>query len=109
MAGDACGRGEVGSPTQPHDATESTPSGTQVDVAITATTVSERAFLSLTGQEARAFELPPGMHVVWRDDDPKFGFARTRYQQVVAGAEVRGGQIAVTRDAKGEQLFSRSS
>lgn len=60
-------------------------------------------WLSLTGEEARRFDLPDDVKIVWKANDAKFGLVQTRYQQVVAGAEVRGGQITVTRNNKGEQ------
>jgi bacillolysin len=55
---------------------------------------------ALGGQEAREFQVPSDVVAVrsWSDAS---GRSVTRYQQMVAGASVVGGQITVTRDANG--------
>ena len=55
---------------------------------------------ALSGQAARDFKLPADMVKVrsWKDAN---GRTTTRYQQVVDKAAVFGGQITLTRDAKG--------
>ena len=55
---------------------------------------------ALSGQAARDFKLPADMVKVrsWKDAN---GRTTTRYQQVVDKATVFGGQITLTRDAKG--------
>ena len=54
----------------------------------------------LSGQEAREFRVPSDVVAVrsWRDSS---GRSVTRYQQMVDGTSVAGGQITVTRDANG--------
>jgi bacillolysin len=55
---------------------------------------------ALSGQEAREFRVPSDVVAVrsWSDSS---GRSITRYQQMVDGASVYGGQITVTRDASG--------
>jgi bacillolysin len=55
---------------------------------------------ALSGQDARAFRVPADVVAVrsWNDAS---GRSVTRYQQMVGGASVFGGQITVTRDASG--------
>jgi Fungalysin/Thermolysin Propeptide Motif len=55
---------------------------------------------ALSGQEAREFRVPSDVVAVrsWSDSS---GRSVTRYQQMVDGASVYGGQITVTRDASG--------
>ena len=64
-----------------------------------ATGVSDGA-IALSGDAAAAYRLPPDVRKVWvaRYAD---GTRQTRYQQVVAGADVLGGQVTVFRDAGG--------
>jgi len=91
-------------PTEPP--IDSTATQSAEPVPTTATTApSEQRWLSLTGDEAKQFQLPEGLKVAWQEDDPKFGLTRTRYQQVIQGAEVRGGQITVSRNQAGEQTL----
>src|SRR5262245_56968874 len=55
---------------------------------------------ALGGQAARDFRLPSDLVAVrsWTDAS---GHETTRYQQMVGGASVVGGQTTVTRDASG--------
>src|SRR5262245_24928933 len=55
---------------------------------------------ALSGQAAREFRLPADVVAVRSWSDAR-GNTATRYQQVVAGASVLGGQITLTRDAAG--------
>ena len=55
---------------------------------------------ALSGQEARDFRVPPDV-VAARSWTGASGRSVTRYQQMVGGASVFGGQITVTRDASG--------
>jgi bacillolysin len=56
---------------------------------------------ALSGQRARAFDLPGDLRQV-RTTGLSGGRTATRYQQVANGAAVFGGQITVIRDAAGE-------
>ena len=55
---------------------------------------------TLTGAEAAAYQLPGDVAKVWTSDIDDGG-TQTRYQQVVSGATVFGGQVTVLRDASG--------
>lgn len=57
--------------------------------------------LALRGAAAAAYRLPADVERVWRASYPE-GTTQTRYQQVVNGAEVLGGQVTVFRNAAGE-------
>lgn len=52
-------------------------------------------FRAATGAEARGFALPGDLKLVWRTTDARTGITQTRYQQVVGGAEVYGGQLTL--------------
>jgi bacillolysin len=56
--------------------------------------------LALHGATAAAYQVPRDVEVVWRATYAD-GTTQTRYQQVVHGAEVLGGQVTVFRDASG--------
>ena len=56
--------------------------------------------LALSGAAAAGFRLPDDVQPVWSAEYPD-GTKQSRFQQVVAGAEVLGGQITVLRDATG--------
>jgi len=55
---------------------------------------------TLTGSDARAFAVPKDVVKVWSSGLPG-GTRQTRYQQVVAGAKVLGGQLTVLTDRSG--------
>ena len=57
--------------------------------------------IALSGQEAAHYKLPSGMHELHSTTLPG-GRTQTRYQQVVDGASVLGGQITIIRNAAGE-------
>ena len=61
---------------------------------------STEGSFTLEGEEAAAYQVPGDVEEVWRSRFPD-GTTQTRYQQVVGGAEVLGGQITVLRDATG--------
>jgi bacillolysin len=76
---------QAGSATTPRPTKAGTPSGS----------------FALSGAEAEAFRLPGDAVQVWRSTRPD-GSTATRYQQMVDGASVIGGQITVLRDASGK-------
>ncbi len=55
---------------------------------------------ALSGAEARAYQLPDDVREVWSTTRPD-GRTQTRYQQVVGGATVFGGQVTLIKDAAG--------
>jgi bacillolysin len=55
---------------------------------------------TLSGAEARAFAVPNDVVKVWSTSFPN-GTTQTRYQQLVAGAKVLGGQLTVLADPSG--------
>ncbi len=55
---------------------------------------------TLTGDDAASYAVPDDVTKVWSTTYPD-GTTQTRYQQVVAGAEVLGGQVTVLEDASG--------
>ena len=56
--------------------------------------------IALSGAAAAAYRLPSDVRKTWVSQYAD-GTSQTRYQQVVAGAEVLGGQVTVFRDAAG--------
>lgn len=56
--------------------------------------------LALSGTAAADYRLPDDMRPVWSASYPD-GTRQSRFQQVVAGAEVLGGQVTVLRDTAG--------
>ncbi len=54
--------------------------------------------IALSGDEAAAYRLPADVRESWTASYPD-GSRQTRYQQVVAGADVLGGQVTVFREA----------
>ncbi len=65
------------------------------------TPATEGSF-TLTGADAAAYRLPADVDQVWSTRYPD-GSVQTRYQQVVANAEVLGGQVTVFRNAEGRK------
>ena len=57
---------------------------------------------ALSGQDARDFRLPEDVRQEWRTTLPG-GLTQTRYQQMVDGASVFGGQITVLEGASGTE------
>ena len=66
-------------------------------------TTGGQGFRALTGAEARAFQVPGDVRLVWESTLPGSGITQARYQQVVGNAEVFGGQFTVLRRG-GEQV-----
>jgi bacillolysin len=62
---------------------------------------STEGSFTLQGSEAASYTLPDDVAQVWSTTYPD-GTTQTRYQQVVAGAEVLGGQVTVLEDASGQ-------
>src|SRR5215213_1261835 len=56
--------------------------------------------LTLTGRDAAAYKVPNDVAKLWSARLP-IGLTQVRYQQVVGGAEVLGGQLTFLRDANG--------
>src|SRR5262245_48670909 len=71
-----------------------------VPIAVGASGAPSGSF-ALSGADARAFQLPADMREV-RSWTNARGMRSTRYQQVVRGASVFGGQITLTRNARGD-------
>jgi bacillolysin len=68
------------------------------DAARSATTYS--GSFALSGAEARGYTVPADVRQKWSTTLPG-GRTQTRYQQVVEGASVFGGQVTVIKDAAG--------
>ncbi len=66
-----------------------------------ATTPLRGGSIALSGAEARAFAVPPGMVRLWTADLAGGG-TQTRYQQMVGAAGVLGGQLTVLTDSSGK-------
>ena len=75
------------------------PAGNQPSSDRSASPSTEGSF-TLEGAAAAAYTLPDDVTKVWSTTYPD-GTTQTRYQQVVAGAEVLGGQVTVLEDASG--------
>jgi bacillolysin len=58
-------------------------------------------FLSLSGEEARAFVVPSDMQLENSEALDQHGLLRERYQQHLGDAKVLGGQLTLYRDASG--------
>jgi Fungalysin/Thermolysin Propeptide Motif len=58
-------------------------------------------FLSLSGEQARAFILPTDMQLENTEALDQHGLGRERYQQYLGNAKVYGGQLTLYRDATG--------
>src|SRR6187402_529597 len=56
--------------------------------------------LALTGRDAAAYKVPNDVAKLWSARLP-MGLQQVRFQQVVAGAQVLGGQLTFLRDANG--------
>ncbi|TCO18493.1 Zn-dependent metalloprotease [Kribbella steppae] len=65
-----------------------------------ATTPLRGGSIALSGADARAFAVPPGMVKLWTADRAGGG-TQTRYQQLVGAAQVLGGQLTVLTDKSG--------
>jgi Zn-dependent metalloprotease len=76
----------------------STSSAQPQDAAAPSTTYS--GSFALSGEDARGYELPADVQKVWSATRPD-GTTQTRYQQVVDGATVFGGQVTLIKDAGG--------
>ncbi len=68
------------------------------DAKTTATSYS--GSFAISGDEARAYQLPTDVERVWTNALPG-GRTQTRYQQLVGDATVFGGQVTVIKDAAG--------
>ncbi len=64
-------------------------------------TPSTEGSFTLQGSDAASYNLPDDVAQVWSTTHPD-GTTQTRYQQVVDGAEVLGGQVTVLEDASGQ-------
>jgi Zn-dependent metalloprotease len=65
-----------------------------------ATTPLRGGSIALSGADARAFAVPPGMVKLWSAKRADGGI-QTRYQQMVGAAKVLGGQLTVLTDTSG--------
>ncbi|MEV0289122.1 M4 family metallopeptidase [Kribbella sp. NPDC050820] len=66
----------------------------------TATTQLRGGSIALSGADARAFAVPPGMVELWSAKRAD-GATQTRYQQMVGAAKVLGGQLTVLKNKSG--------
>jgi len=62
--------------------------------------VASDGSLALSGPKAADYQVPNDVEQVWRATYPD-GTTQTRYQQLIDGAEVLGGQVTVFRDTAG--------
>jgi Zn-dependent metalloprotease len=65
-----------------------------------AATSSPSGFRAISGAEAQGFRIPADVVRLWSARLPN-GLTQTRFQQVVDGAQVLGGQVTVLRDKAG--------
>ncbi|NIK57810.1 M4 family metallopeptidase [Kribbella shirazensis] len=77
-----------------------TAGGTTATARQVAPTPLRGGSIALSGADARAFAVPPGMVELWTAQRPGGG-TQTRYQQMVGGASVLGGQLTVLTDRAG--------
>ncbi|MDQ3328697.1 MAG: hypothetical protein M3506_09270, partial [Chloroflexota bacterium] len=61
-------------------------------------------FRAQSGAEARAYQTPSDVRIAWTAVDARSGITQTRYQQVVGGADVYGGQITTLTSRAGDTL-----
>ncbi len=78
--------------------------GTQVRAAQPTAPAATSGFRAQSGSEARAFRVPTDVRVAWTATDARAGIVQTRYEQVVGGADVYGGQVTTLRNRAGDTL-----
>lgn len=78
--------------------------GTQARAAQPTAPAATSGFRAQSGSEARAFRVPADVRVAWTATDARSGIVQTRYQQVVGGADVYGGQVTTLRNRAGDTL-----
>ena len=75
-------------------------SSAQPQDAKSPTATTHAGSFALSGDEARTYQLPTDVRETWSTTLPG-GRTQTRYQQVVDGATVFGGQVTLIKDAAG--------